>query len=90
MKVIAKVNEKEYICKVNHDELEKFLNLFYGKLNPLKVNDEIDLSKGYNFYREIGNICNTMEESIKAYRSNQDTLLAFINIFKEQKNEDHL
>lgn len=52
MRVLAKASDKVYICEVTHDELEKFMNLYYGKLSTIKVGDGIDLSKGYDFYKD--------------------------------------
>ena len=50
MKVIAKVDSDKYICEVDHAEIEKFMDLYYGKMKKLNVlNNEIF----YNFYKCI-------------------------------------
>jgi len=46
-------SDADYICKVTHAELKKFLNVYYTTKNKdleaLKVGDVIDLAKGYDF-----------------------------------------
>ena len=53
MKVIGKTDSREYICMIKHDEIEKFLGLYYGKLKSVGIGDNIDLGKGYDFHYEI-------------------------------------
>ena len=44
MIVIAKAEAKEYICKISHSEIEKFMGVYYKEsLKELKVNDIVDL-----------------------------------------------
>ena len=53
MKVIGKKSSQEYIIEVDHGELEKYLDRYYGKLNTLEVGKEIDLGKGHDFADDV-------------------------------------
>lgn len=76
MKVIGSGGNGKYICEVSHLELEKFLDLYYGKQKRLEVGDEVDLSKGYNHAADV-------EKALQSTRSfiqdNQATVTAIIN-----------
>jgi len=79
MKIIGKINYRNYICEVNHEELEKFLNLYYNKLKEPMIGDVIDLSKGYNFYRDTKEALQETSIFIKANKKVIDTITdAFI------------
>ena len=67
MKVIATkgTSSKTYICEVNHTELEKFLNLYYGNMDRLKEGDEINLGTGYDFHSDTKIALQTTEKFIK-------------------------
>ena len=54
-----------YICEVDHTELEKFLNLYYGKLDKLKEGAEIDLGTSYDFHSDTVAALQTTEKFIK-------------------------
>ena len=64
MKVIG-TNKNEYICTIGHSELEKFMNLYYNKMERLKVDDEVDLGAGYNFERKTRDALNQTQSFIK-------------------------
>lgn len=66
MKVIAKVKYDQYICEVSHDELEKFLNKYYGEMKKLEVNSEIDLGKGYDFFSDTKSALQKTQSFIKS------------------------
>lgn len=77
MKVIGKTGDRGcYICTVNHTELEKFLNLYYGKMNHLEVGDTVDLGKGHDFAREAASAMRSTQDFIK---SNQTVVTAILN-----------
>lgn len=67
---------RQYICTVNHTELEKFLGLYYDKLNQLKVGEEVDLGKGYDHASEITSAMRATQELIKAH---QPVVTAILN-----------
>jgi len=83
MKVIGIGSINKYICEVDHYELEKFLNLYYGKLDVLKIGKEIDLSAGYNHWNSIKSACESMESTMKQFKSAQDTMIAFTKIIRD-------
>ena len=53
MLIIGKISDRKYICEVTHTEIEKFMNLYYNDMGKLKVGDEVNLGKGYNFSVQI-------------------------------------
>lgn len=73
MKIIGIGEKNKYICEVSHEELEKFLNLYYNKLSTLKHGDTIDLGKGYDFHIKIEDALKKTKEFIK---SNSDIISA--------------
>jgi len=69
MKIIGITGEHkdEYIAQVSHEELEKFLGVYYGGLHNLKVNDTVDLGRGYNFLKEIKDAFQKTKEFIEGH-----------------------
>ena len=78
MRVIAKVEEKKYLCEIEHTELEKFMNLYYRNLKELKVGDSIDLATGYDHYKDTKE---ALEQTQKFFKSNIKTIEASTNAF---------
>lgn len=66
MKVIG-LSKRNYICEVNHSELEKFMNLYYNKLEKLKEGDEIDLGKGYDYSIKTAEALRKTKEFIESH-----------------------
>ena len=78
MKVLA-VKENigpTYICEVSHRELEMFLNLYYGKLSQLKVDQVVDLGKGYNYAEKISRAMKNIQDLIQ---NNGDIVRAILD-----------
>lgn len=83
MKVIAVKSEnysKSYICEVTHQELEKFLNLYFGKLDVLKDGDVIDLGKGYDHASEIKSAMKKTQDFIDSHPKIIKSILMGIEI----------
>jgi hypothetical protein len=81
MKIIGIVSEsrfdrRKYICEVSHSEIEKFLNLYYDKLERLSAGDTVDLGTGYDFHDDIKTALETTKKFIK---DNQKTVNAIMN-----------
>lgn len=79
MKVIGISNDtyqKEYICVVGHNELEKYLALYYGKMKALNVGESVDLGKGYDYASEIATAMRKTQEFVQA---NQTVVTAILN-----------
>ncbi|MCK5604605.1 hypothetical protein KAR91_22140 [Candidatus Pacearchaeota archaeon] len=53
MKVIGTGVDGKYICEVSHTEIEKFQNLYFGKVERLSIGDEVDFGAGYDFSSDI-------------------------------------
>lgn len=68
MKLIAQIEHGKYIAEVTHSEIEKFLGLYYGKMQTLKVGAEIDLGKGHDFCRDTRAALEKTEAFIAANR----------------------
>lgn len=77
MKVIAKASEGNYICAVTHEELEKFLNQYYGNLAKLSVGQEVNLGQGYNFAARIERACSQMADAMKSFNDARATMTAY-------------
>lgn len=80
MKCIATVDSKKYICEVSHDELEMFMNLYYNKMDRLKVGDEVDLGKGYKFDSNTREALRKTSEFIAANRTVLDAITEGISV----------
>ena len=80
MKVIGKVDGDSYICQVEFRELEKFMGLYYGKMERPKVGDEVDLGKGYDFHRDTMDALKTTEEFIRSNKAIIDTIFTGISV----------
>lgn len=77
MKVIAKAHETTYICEVSHSELEKFMNLYYGKMNKLVVGQEVNLGQGYDFSERIEAACKTMNSAMTEFDRAKTVMTAY-------------
>lgn len=82
MKVIGMAKDGVYLCEVTHAEIEKFLNLYYGKMGRMKVSETIDLGKGYDYASQIGDAMRKTQEFISA---NQQVVTAILNGLSFQK-----
>jgi predicted component of type VI protein secretion system len=77
VKVIAKASDSKYICEVSHDELEKFMNQYYGNMKRLEVGDDVNLGQGYDFSSRIEQVCKNMAESMRSFDSARKTMTDF-------------
>jgi hypothetical protein len=77
VKVIAKVSERTYLAEVSHDEIEKAFNKYYGKLEPLKVGETLDLGIGFDFSGKIEQACKAMVIANEAFSKAQSTMTAY-------------
>lgn len=78
MKVIGLAGS-EYIATFSHDELERFFNLYYGKMEKLRVGSEVDLGKGFNFAHQAASALRDTAEFIKSNQKVVDTILNGMN-----------
>ena len=70
---------QHYICTVSLDELKKFLGLYYsrdGKMTELKIGEEIDLGKGFDYASQIED---AMTKTRNLVQSNQAVVTAILN-----------
>lgn len=89
MKIIGTVkSDGPYIAEVSHAELEKFMNLYYGRLSKLQVGDEIDLRKGYDFHIETNAALKKTEEFISANKEVIQSILNGITLLSNSKERD--
>ena len=79
MIVIAKADSKEYICKISHSEIEKFMGVYYKEiLKELKVNDIVDLGLGYTYFEDTKR---ALKDTQAFFKSNINTIKAITNAF---------
>ena len=64
MKVIGK-NEDDYIVTVSPSELEKFMGQYYGKMDRLKIGDDVDLGSGYDYMVDTKRAMDTTRKFIE-------------------------
>lgn len=92
MKIIGKTKEgydEKYIAIVDHSELEKFMNQYYGsdKLKRLEVDQEIDLGKGHDFAQDAKRACQTTEKFIQDNKKMIETILSGISILGKVEDD---
>lgn len=88
MKVIGLTADRgEYIATVSHDEVEKVMGQYYGKLQPLKVGQAVHLGAGYDYAEAINRACQQMVAANEAFGRARDTLLQFAKFAIAQNAE---
>ena len=87
MLIIGIQDSDNYLAVVNHTELEKASNLYYGNMKKLKVGDSVDLGQGYNFSSKIESVCRDMLSATKSFDEAKATLMAFAVMVAENKGE---
>jgi len=80
MKVIAKIDISTYICEVRHEEIEKYMNLYYDNMKKLHIGQEVSLSEGYDFKSETLDALRETKNFIKANSKIIDAILKGIKI----------
>jgi len=75
MKIVARINENDFICELNAYELQKFMGNYYSTHHGLKVGEVINLGKGYDHMVKISEslsamekVCNDVEKITEAIR----------------------
>lgn len=87
MKIIGKADigsyDPDYICTVKRSELEKYLGLYYSatnaKLAELKIGDQIDLGKGYDYASEIARAMDTTQKFVQSHQTVVTAILNGLN-----------
>jgi len=89
MKVIGIVDNDTYLMQVSHTEIEKFMNMYYGKCPRLKVGESIDLSKGYDFATQIKDSMKKTEDFILSNRTIIEAIMNGISVCNRMELEKH-
>lgn len=89
MKILASISHRKYIVEIDKDEIEKVFDKFYDKFGEIKVGDEIDLAKGYNYRGEIKSACVNMQDAMKSFERAQKTLFQFASMVAQLDNEEN-
>ena len=76
MKVIGISENGDYIATVTHNELEKFLGQYYGKLPKLQAGQSIDLGRGYDYFTQTKECFRLTKEFVSA---NEKVISAILN-----------
>ena len=82
MKVLGLAGSTKYVVEIDKVEIEKFLNLYYNKMDGLKVGDEIDLGKGYDWAKETEQ---ASRETQQFFKSNIKTINVITRAFTLNK-----
>lgn len=80
MLIIGKISDREYICEVTHTEIEKFMNLYYNNMKKLKVGDEVNLGKGYDFASQTKDAMKKTEDFIAGNKGIIEAILGGISV----------
>jgi len=80
MKIIAKVDDGVFVAQVSHTEIEKFMGLYYNNMDKIKVGDEIDLGKGYQFHNDTMNALKKTNEFLQANKTVVEAITTGITI----------
>jgi hypothetical protein len=88
MKVIAKASDSKYLCEVSHEELEKFLNQYYGNLSKLSVGQEVNLGQGYDFAGRIESACKSMAEASRKFGEAQSVMTGYAIAIARSENKE--
>lgn len=75
MKVIGTAGDT-YICEVHHTEIEKFMDLYFGRMKRLQVGESIDLGKGCDYASQISDAMRKTRDFVQA---NQAVVTAILN-----------
>lgn len=81
MKVIGIVEHNKYICEINHEEIEKFLDLYYNKKEKLYVGESIDLGKGYDWHSKTKS---ALEKTENFFQANAEIVEVITDAFLQK------
>lgn len=80
MKVIGIGANGSYLCEVRHDELEKLTDKYYGKLEKLRIGDQLNLGAGHDFRSDIKQACKSMADAEQDFDRARSTLHKFASM----------
>ena len=93
MQIIGKAENENLVCIISREEICKVFNHYstYSSsaiklMEELKIGNEVDLSKGYNFRTDIIDACQKTVEAFKAFGKAQSTLLSFSELITKVKD----
>lgn len=88
MKVIGKVGDSAYICQISHNEIERFMDLYYGKMDKLSIGEEVDLGKGRDFFKSTMEALKKTEAFITANKDVIEMIVTGISVMT-RAGSDH-
>lgn len=80
MKIIGIDEGGRYICTVEHSELEKVADKYYGHLQKLRAGQEFNLGAGYDFRSDIKQACQSMADAERDFDRARGTLHRFASM----------
>lgn len=89
MEVIGVCGRDEYICKLNHSELEKYMNLYYGKMQNLHVGQHVYLGKGYDFLHKTESALKKTEEFLSANKEVIQAIMSGITVMTRKETQEN-
>ena len=88
MKVIANGPDGTMICELEHHELEKFMNLYYGKMKRLKIGEEINLGTGYDFANEARDAFTKTRDFVNSNQRMIKTIMRGLTFLPNEPDDD--
>ena len=83
MKIIGNAENGNYIAIINHEELEKCFDKFYGKLPKLFVGSQLDIGVGHDFRSDIVKACRNMLDAYKSFETSHTSMMNFAVMVQE-------
>ena len=84
MKVIGTSGSGVYIVEIDHDEIEKVVDKYYGNLSKLVVGQTFNLAQGYDFRTDIQRTCKSMQDAMQDFERSRVTLHRFALMVAQQ------
>lgn len=93
MKIIGQTihdSQTAYVAIITKSEIEKVFNKFYRDKVEINIGDDVKISEGHDFSRDISMTCESMLKAMKDFEKARDTLIRFANmvlVVEKEKDE---
>jgi len=96
MKILGRSNtstyDVKYIVEISADEINGIFNNSYEskeslKIKQLETGDNIDIANGYNFKKDIQNVCDKMISSHEQFLKSSNTLYELSKLLTNHGDE---
>ena len=83
MKIIGQTihdSQTAYVAIVTKSEIEKVFKKFYKDKVEINIGDDVKISEGHDFSRDIAMTCESMLKAMKDFEKARDTLMRFADM----------